>query len=103
MSDKEIKITMSPSSYTLNFYKGIRCLCLSSKHRDGVLIYIRLTEECLSFFSPDQNVSEMNNVVNFLTLFNHMPYTIVDITGYASIEKKIYFFSKITNWLNSTK
>jgi hypothetical protein len=100
---EETKIMVSPNSYTINTYLGVKYLCLSSKGRNGILVYIALTEPCLAFFEPDPIIFKAKHIVNFLTLFNHIPYTIVDITGHAIMANNTYFFTKITNWTNSNK
>src|SRR5579871_2656014 len=81
---EETNLFLSPTSYSFSNYEGSRHLCLGSRDIDKntkILVYISLTNESLEYFKPEINIDRMNNMTEFITLFDHIPYSNIEIFG----------------------
>src|SRR5258706_14883135 len=107
MSTQSVTLDIYPIAYTLNMYKNIKCLCISSRPEPNklLLVYIALSQVNLRKFKSSYTLPEVYNVATLLNLFKHVPYTSLTLTAHMSLKDTrhtvTYFVLEIDEWHNS--
>lgn len=107
MTTTLITLSMHPVAYTLTVYKGVRCLCITSRPESNkrLLMYIELNPINLSKFKTNCVLPDTYIIATLLSLFDHIPYTSLTLEGMMSIEQTArnvsYFVPQIHKWYNN--
>ena len=106
MSTTVVTLDINPTAYTLTVYKGVRCLCITSRPEPNIrlLVYIELNIANLRIFKSDYVLPDMYIIATLLSLFQHIPYTSLTLEGMMSMERTTntvsYFVRQIHDWRN---